>query len=253
MGHAGEHIDYVGGSVRTRWLSVESLPPSQALKHCHAVNPTAANLMCTLLEGHQGPHVDATTTARCSWPRKAGERVLSYSTTFFRCSDKHPLEDNVFCGMRKDHQGPHRDTSWMMGGKVYEWSNPPIPPQPADNAGKGTAVLESQPSAGGTVLDQSLDTQPALGGEITLENEIGDTSDLLEWAKSKNPKLFKTRGRDVASDKCMSADRERHKLCAESWCDCPCHDEDDMIQAQRRKNGRSIWGICLGALLLFLN
>jgi hypothetical protein len=94
-------------------------------------------------------------------------------------------------------------------------------------------------------VKSKLEQQPQ---EITLENEIGDNSDLLEWAKSRNPKMFKTKGREVASTLCHSANKEHHALCKEPWCDCPCHDEQDMKQ----KVNRRPWGICLGLLMFVL-
>ena len=198
-------MDYGGhGAVRARWRDLNPI------KHCHALNPTSANLMCTLLEGHIGPHRDMTTGSLVSWPRVAGEQVSDHKEIFQRCNNVYPENKGVYCGMKKDHRGYHRETSWLQGGKVYEWAD----------AG------EPQPR------------------EITLENEIGDNSNLLEWAKSRNPKLFKTKGRDVASEGCKSANVELHKGCTEPWCDCPCHDLDG---AESRT--RSNWGICLSALI----
>lgn len=65
--------------------------------------------------------------------------------------------------------------------------------------------------------------------EITIEHEIHDNASLLDWAKAKNPKLFKTSTRNVASDECLTADARKHKRCTAPWCECPCHDDRDIM------------------------
>lgn len=181
--------------------------------------------VCGLLEGHIGSHVDGTTRNRTSWPRANGE-VNSITTPiqvpiFHRCSEAHPTEANVFCGMKKDHQGYHRECT--KAGTIWEWPNGYNNPKP-----------EPKPE------------QPQQ--QLNLENEVSDNMSLLDWAKSRNPKLFKTPGRTVASEQCMSANRDKHKECGEPWCDCPCHDDDGMVARVNRQP----WGICLGLILLIL-
>ena len=88
--------------------------------------------------------------------------------------------------------------------------------------------------------------------EITLENEIGDNSDLLEWAKSRNPKMFKTAGRDVASPLCQTASKDQHQKCSEPWCDCPCHDLEGAGNAAVNKRKLLPWGIYLGLVIAML-
>ena len=76
-----------------------------------------------------------------------------------------------------------------------------------------------------------------------------DSATQLEWAKSRNPKMFKTPGRDIASAGCSTASRVLHEWCTEPWCDCPCHDVKDVVD---KHNSNKPWSMCLGALALVL-
>ena len=172
-------------------------------------------MLCDLMTNHAGEHVDYDIAGRV--------RNRWRDAAFKRCYKHHPSDGGIVCTLFEGHPGAHIDihtvnrTSWVDVAVV---------------------AIEG---------DDSLAV-----AEITLENEIGDNSDLLEWARSRNPKMFKTAGRDVASPLCQTANKEQHQKCTEPWCDCPCHDMEGANNAAKSKRKHLPWGICLGLLIVFL-
>ena len=107
-----------------------------------------------------------------------------------QCRDRHP-GGMVCCDLEVGHNGDHMD-HYLSGGVRTVWSGDVDVP------------------------------------DITVLPEEVEAESALEWAKSQNPKMYKSSDRQVASEKCLTASKEKHQTCTEPWCECPCHDEEDI-------------------------
>ena len=116
-----------------------------------------------------------------------------------KCGAKRPNNHLVTCDLQQGHGGEHID---------YDYAGKPRNIWP---------LIASEPKV---VVNIDLNEQKQ-----------------WEWAASLNPNKFKSwTGDKLATSE--SCDRADHKGCTEPWCECDCHDGEDLAQAVLRLTGR---------------
>ena len=131
----------------------------------------------------------------------------------------------AMCDLRLGHTGAHAMLD-KEGKVVKAWSNAWERCRELHPDGKVSCDLHGGHS-GDHVDYDNFGRERSRWVVVKAAPLIEVVSSELQWVKNLNPKMFKTPGRSIASERCKTASRIKHKECTEPWCECPCHDEDE--------------------------